>query len=242
MTILEPDSLPCLCCGHHLSPEDETSYAPYRPDLRELEYPLNGIIGISKLLLAGEDGPLSEEQKLSIRAIQGSGWYILDAIQNIRYMIRAGQGKYETGRHSLDLHEMIEHVLNRLKLQIAYKAIRFHTVLAEDTANIEADFIYTQSVIKNLLLYAAWCTDKGIVTLQTERIETDQQAMIQFTITDPRNGQLVKDRQKWKRFEFILAERLVGLQGGRLWEEELDAGGAVHFTLPVSPSKKDSLE
>ncbi|MCP4535820.1 MAG: hypothetical protein GY832_01575 [Chloroflexi bacterium] len=64
----------------------------------ELRTPLNSIIGFSRVLLQGIDGPLSEEQTTDIKAIHNSGQHMLEMINNLLELVRLREGGKSSGR------------------------------------------------------------------------------------------------------------------------------------------------
>lgn len=64
----------------------------------ELRTPLNSIVGFSRVLLQGMDGPLNEEQTKDIKAINDSGQHMLEMINDLLELVRLREGGKTSGR------------------------------------------------------------------------------------------------------------------------------------------------
>ena len=84
----------------------------------ELRTPLNSIIGFSRVILKGIDGPLTEMQKTDLTAIYESGKNLLDLINDILDISKIDAGKMEMIFEPTDLHEMVRNVITTMSGQL----------------------------------------------------------------------------------------------------------------------------
>ncbi len=61
----------------------------------KLRTPLNSIIGFSRLILKGIDGPINETQEQDLQAIYNSGQHLLSLINNVLDLSKIEAGKME---------------------------------------------------------------------------------------------------------------------------------------------------
>ena len=77
----------------------------------ELRTPLNSIIGFSRVILKGIDGPVTEMQQQDLTAIYNSGQHLLGLINDILDLARIEAGKMELNFEEVHLSEMVTSVL-----------------------------------------------------------------------------------------------------------------------------------
>jgi signal transduction histidine kinase len=77
----------------------------------ELRTPLNSIIGFSRVILKGIDGPVSEMQQQDLTAIYNSGQHLLGLINDVLDLARIEAGKMELNFEEVHLSDMTTSVL-----------------------------------------------------------------------------------------------------------------------------------
>jgi len=77
----------------------------------ELATALNSIIGFSRLILKGVDGPLTDTQRTDISAIHQSGRHLLGMLDHVLDLVDLEQGTLVLDRQPLDIHAWIADVL-----------------------------------------------------------------------------------------------------------------------------------
>ncbi|MFN3763548.1 MAG: sensor histidine kinase, partial [Anaerolineae bacterium] len=78
----------------------------------ELRTPLNSIIGFSRVILKGIDGPITDRQRQDLEAIFNSGQYLLGLINDILDISKIEAGKMELSFEPTDLQEIIRGVMS----------------------------------------------------------------------------------------------------------------------------------
>jgi len=73
----------------------------------ELRTPLNSIIGFSRVILKGIDGPVNETQAQDLTAIYNSGQHLLSLINNILDLSKIEAGKMELQLSDVNIADVI---------------------------------------------------------------------------------------------------------------------------------------
>ena len=213
----------------------------------ELRTPLNSIIGFSRVILRGIDGPLTELQKTDLQAIYGSGQHLLSLINNILDLSKIEAGKMELSLEPIDLHEIVRSVMSTAIALVKDKTVTLEQEVPDHLPEIQADQTRVRQIILNLVSNAAKFTAQGKITL---RVVVNPQE-IQISVTDSGIG-IAPDNLESIFEEFTqvdasttrrvggtglglaITRRFVEMHGGRIWvESQLDAGSTFTFTLPL---------
>jgi signal transduction histidine kinase/CheY-like chemotaxis protein len=214
----------------------------------ELRTPLNSIIGFSRVILKGIDGPTTEQQRTDLTSIYSNGQHLLGLINDILDISRIEAGKIELVFEPLDLQHIFDGVMSTAVALVKDKPIKLEQEVAPDLPTIRADGMRLRQVILNLLSNAAKFTEEGQITL---RAWADEE---QITISVKDTGIGVPPEHQTTIFEEFLqvdasttrrtggaglglsiSRHLVELHGGRMWvESEAGVGSTFTFTLPIS--------
>ena len=90
----------------------------------ELRTPLNSIIGFSRVILKGIDGPVTDMQQQDLTAIYNSGQHLLGLINDILDLARIEAGKMELNFEEVHLSEMVHSVFSTAKGPFAVRNLR----------------------------------------------------------------------------------------------------------------------
>lgn len=90
---------------------DDLRLASLSTGSRELATELNTIIGFSRLILKGLDGPLTDSQRADLRAIYRSGYKLLGLIDNVVTLSELEGGSLGAEQRSVDLDAVLSDVL-----------------------------------------------------------------------------------------------------------------------------------
>jgi signal transduction histidine kinase len=219
----------------------------------ELRTPLNSIIGFSRVILKGIDGPINDIQRQDLGSIYNSGQHLLGLINDILDLSRIEAGKMELSFAETHLPEIIEGVLSTTRGLVRDKDIELHTDIPENLPTLRADHTRVRQVLLNLLSNAAKFTDKGWIKVSVRTVQDPVGPMVQVSVADTGHGISNRDAHKlFERFSQVddsptrkvggtglglhISRQLVELHGGRIWVESEGAtgnGSVFHFTLPV---------
>ncbi|MBP7689644.1 MAG: GAF domain-containing protein, partial [Thermoflexales bacterium] len=134
----------------------------------ELRTPLNSIIGFSRVILRGIDGPISELQQTDLTSIYNSGQHLLSLINNILDISKIEAGKMELSIEPLDLRDIAKSVMSTAIALVKDKPVRLNQEVPEDTPTVMADQTRVRQIMLNLVSNAAKFTEKGSITLRVK--------------------------------------------------------------------------
>ncbi len=212
----------------------------------ELRTPLNSIIGFSRVMLRGIDGPLSEMQSTDLTSIYNSGQHLLGLINNILDLSKIEAGKMELSIESVNLNDVAKTVMSTAIALVKDKAVKLEQDVPPDLPTVMADQTRVRQIILNLVSNAAKFTEKGFVRLRM--VSTPKEVLI--SVTDSGIG-IPSDKLEHVFEEFTqvdasttrkyggtglglaISRKFVDMHKGRIWvESEMGVGSTFTFTLP----------
>ena len=218
----------------------------------ELRTPLNSIIGFSRVILKGIDGPVSDMQQQDLTAIYNSGQHLLGLINDILDLARIEAGKMELNFEEVHLAELVTSVMSTAKGLVKEKPIQLLQRIPADMPAVRGDTMRVRQVLLNLISNASKFTDEGSITVETllQKGPTGKmEAVINVIDTGPGISQ--EDQEKlFKAFSQVdgsatrksggsglglsICANLVQLHGGRISvHSEVGRGSTFWFTLPL---------
>ncbi len=218
----------------------------------ELRTPLNSIIGFSRVIMKGIDGPVNETQSQDLAAIHHSGQHLLGLINDILDLARIEAGKMELNFDRVEMPEIIKGVMSTTVGLVKDKPIQLVTDVPPNLPPIYADAIRIRQVMINLLSNASKFTDEGSITVKAQEVYGDGvRPVVQISVIDTGPGIPEKDLSKlFQTFSQVdgsatrrvggsglglsICKNLVELHGGKIWiESKVGVGTTFHFTAPV---------
>ncbi len=213
----------------------------------ELRTPLNSIIGFSRVILKGIDGPVTDLQQQDLSAIYNSGQHLLGLINDILDLSKIEAGKMELTFDEVDITKLIKSVMSTVVGLIKDKPVRLVEDLEEDLPIVKADSMRVRQVLINLFSNASKFTDEGTITVKAER----EGNYVRIGIKDSGPGISEEDQQKlFKAFSQVdasatratggtglglsICRELVTMHDGIIdVESEMGKGSTFFFTLPI---------
>ena len=223
----------------------------------EIRTPINGIIGMSELLLQDEQ---SKSHRHYLDIIHSSATSLVDIINDI-----LDYSKIEAGQLSLEevpfhLHDLLHQCENIFALRAEQKKLGFHVEIDKSIAEQQiGDPTRLRQVIVNLLGNALKFTENGSVTLSaTLNRKGDKEGtnLITFSVKDTGIG-LTEEQQQhiFQAFRqadnsttrkyggtglgLSISRRIVSLMGGELEVKSIHGEGAEFlFTIPMTLAEK----
>ncbi|MBI4314882.1 MAG: GAF domain-containing protein [Chloroflexi bacterium] len=218
----------------------------------ELRTPLNSIIGFSRVIIKGIDGPVTDVQVQDLTAIHSAGQHLLGLINDILDLSRIEAGKMELAFDQVDLAEIVKGVLSTTLGLTKDKPVRLISELPPDLPRVYADNIRVRQVLLNLLSNAAKFTDEGAIAVRAAATQQPgSPPMVHVQVHDTGMGIAEADQAKlFQSFSQVdgsatrktggsglglaISKTLVELHGGSIWVESATGSGTTfHFTLPV---------
>jgi GAF domain-containing protein len=127
----------------------------------ELRTPLNSIIGFSRVILKGIDGPITELQQQDLSAIYNSGQHLLGLINDVLDLAKIEAGKMELSFDDINITDIINSVMSTATGLVKDKPIKLLRQIDGELPVVRGDAIRLRQVLLNLLSNAAKFTDVG---------------------------------------------------------------------------------
>ena len=217
----------------------------------EMRTPLNGILGMTGLLL---DTRLDPNQTAYAEAVRESGSALLALINDILDYSKIEAGHLDLDDHPFDLHGLVQSVAELLSPRAAHKGLEIASTVAPDVpARLRGDEGRLRQVLLNLASNGVKFTESGGVTIEvTSRLLADGRASLCFAVRDTGIG-IAEDAQasvfeefaqadetRARRYEgtglgLAIVRRIVGAMGGDVrLDSELGRGSVFSFTVPLA--------
>ena len=149
----------------------------------EVRTPLNGVLGMTNLLLGSS---LTPEQREFAEAIRSSGQSLLAVVNDVLDLARVEAGKMTLETLDFDLDDLIETVTDVFAARAAAKRIKFRThIAAEVPRYLRGDSSRINQILLNLVGNAVKFTDRGEVVLTVMQASREgSTARLRFLVTD----------------------------------------------------------
>ncbi|MCU0513611.1 MAG: GAF domain-containing protein [Anaerolineae bacterium] len=220
----------------------------------ELRTPLNSIIGFSRVMLRGIDGPLTEMQEQDLTTIYNSGNHLLNLINDILDQAKIEANELNLKFEYFEVKPMIESVKSIAVGLIKEKALQLMVEVAPNLPRAYGDEFRSRQILLNLVSNAIKFTPQGSVSLRAYG-STDRRGrpVIQVDVTDTGIGISEKDMTKlFERFRQVdssltrtvggtglglaISKSLAELQGGSITvHSEVNIGSTFSVTIPLEP-------
>jgi len=226
----------------------------------ELRTPLNSIIGFSRVILKGIDGPVTELMQQDLTAIYNSGQHLLGLINDILDSAKIEAGKMELAFDEVNIQDLTHSVLSTMSGLIKDKPIEMRQFIEQDTPTVRADAIRIRQVMINLLSNAAKFTEEGSITVNVAPYREDGKKLVKISVTDTGSGISIQDQEKlFQAFSQVdasptrksggtglglsICKQLINMHGGQIWVESKEGEGSTfHFTLPLFNKENELAE
>ncbi len=216
----------------------------------ELRTPMNGVIGMTQLLL---DTPLSADQREYAAAIESSGTGLLAIVNDILDFSKLDSGKVVLESIAFDLHRLVHDALRLLRPLAEAKSLALRVAIGPDVPHwVEGDPARLRQVLWNLAGNAIKFTASGHVEV---RVRDEGEGVIRVDTEDTGVGippsaidglfQMFRqaDSSTSRRFGgtglgLVISRRLVEMMGGEIQvESEPGVGSVFSFTVPLRPAE-----
>ena len=196
----------------------------------DLKTPLNAIIGFSKVVLKGIDGPVNEMQVTDLTSVHANGQRMLALVSNLVDMARINRGETKTNFETGDVLPVIEEAAARWKAQNPAKELVTVSLVSSPALPLHMDATRMRQIISNLLTYAAlYIEDQGQLTFT---FEEEEAAQLNLSIKSAGAKTRGVSKMDITMLNFI-SRALLELHGGKLLQcQESEQGANIRFTLP----------
>jgi GAF domain-containing protein/CheY-like chemotaxis protein len=221
----------------------------------ELRTPLNSIIGFSRVILKGIDGPLTEMQEQDLSTIYNSGLHLLNLINDILDQAKIAAGKMDLQFDYFDMKTVIDGVRSIGIGLVKDKPIDIIVEIAPGLPLAYGDEFRTRQVLLNLISNAAKFTHEGSITIRTYAVIDDETGhpMVRTDVSDTGIGIDAKDLpllfEAFRQVDSSLtrtvggtglglpiAKSLIEMQGGQMFvESQVNVGSTFSVLVPTEP-------
>ena len=226
----------------------------------ELRTPLNSIIGFSRVILKGIDGPINETQQQDLSAIYNSGQHLLSLITDILDLSKIEAGKMELQFTDINISDLVNSAMSTAVGLVKDKPIKLIHNVPSNLPAVRADATRIRQVMINFISNASKFTDQGSITIEALVIENQgDQNELMITVTDTGAGIAPADQSKlFQPFSQVddsptrktggtglglsISRSLIEMHDGRigLLKSEVGRGSTFFFTLPLKKRKRRS--
>ncbi len=217
----------------------------------ELRAPLSSVLGLTRLLLDEDSGPLSDDQRLQLRYIRGSCSDLLELVSDLLRLAKAEAGRLTPTFGPVNVAAVLARIQGTLAPTTADRDVALVVTAAPDLAEITTDETMLTHILRNLVTNGLKFTSAGEVRVTAARAE--QEGMAEFAVSDTGIGIAPQDRDRvFEEFYQVptrlqanvtgtglglpYARQLAVLLGGELTVDSVVGQGSV-FTLrlPITP-------
>jgi len=192
----------------------------------DLKTPLNAVIGFTKVVIKGIDGPINETQNTDLTTAFNSGQRMLALVSQLVEIARLNNGRIALLREEGNLAEYLIEIAERWKNLNPSKPLTTDIQIASPSFHLDA--VQMRQIINHLLTFAAIRVVEGTVYLSARDDEAGLYVTVQST------GKKAADKMEMdsSMLSFIAAS-LIKLHGGSMEEPlETDDGFLIRFSMP----------
>ena len=205
----------------HFDLDDFLSWASH-----DLKTPLNSVIGFTKVVLKGIDGPVNEIQETDLSTAFTAGQRMLALISYLVEIARLNNGHTKLSREDASIVDIITDTTNRWKIQNPTKPLSIETTLSDPI--FKFDKAQMRQIISHMLSFASVRVTEGTVSLSA----SDSDGTLKVRVQSNGKKPIDKSEMDSAMLGFIITS-LVKLHGGQIDDpQETDDGLLLKFTLP----------
>ena len=218
----------------------------------ELRTPMNGILGMTDLVL---DTELSAEQRDYLLDARRSAESLLALLNDILDVSKIEAGRMELVQQNFSLRDCVKGAAAALVVNADQKGLKFRADVAPDVPDrLTGDPLRLRQVLVNLLNNAIKFTEAGSVVLRSELDGHDERAVtLHFSVSDtgigipPEKVSVIfeafrqADSSMTRKYGgtglgLTICSQLVAMMGGRIWVDSRPGEGSTfHFTASFQP-------
>ena len=221
----------------------------------ELRTPLNSIIGFSRVMLKGIDGPITETQEQDLNTIYNSGQHLLRLINDILDQAKIAANKMDLKFAYFDSKAMIESVKSIGIGLLKEKPVNLFVEIEPNIPDVYGDEFRTRQILLNLVNNASKFTMEGSITIRVyTKVDEHSRGlkMVRVDVIDTGIGIAEKDMPRlFEAFQQVdssltrvaggtglglpIAKSLAETQGGALIvESEVNVGSIFSVYIPIN--------
>lgn len=214
----------------------------------QLRTPLTSIKGYISMLIEGDVGKVSAEQKVLLEQVFMSSERMVRLISDFLNVSRLQTGKFVVERHAVDLALLVQRELDGLVTNAASRGVTLNYAMPKNIPSMELDENKIQQVVMNFVDNAIYYSkDDGKITVSLKK----KQNCVEFTVKDNGIGVPLEEQEhlfgKFFRATnarkarpdgtgvgLFLAHKVIVAHGGSIiFASKPGKGSTFGFTLPI---------
>jgi signal transduction histidine kinase len=214
----------------------------------QLATPVTSVKWYVEMMIDGEVGKITQEQKKHLTDVQGVTNNLSDLVSMILDVSRIQLGRMKTDPQELDLNEFFKEILVVIEPKAKEKGVKFNYALPANLPVVLLDKRLTRMTVENLLTNAVKYTPQdGTVEM---KVELHPGNILYCQVKDTGYGIPKKDQGKifgklyrasnvrntveGNGFGLYVAKGAIEGQGGKIWFDSLEGKGTTFFIqLPL---------
>jgi len=215
----------------------------------QLRTPLSAIKWALRMVLDGDLGPITEEQRDFMEKTYSSNERIITLINDLLNVTRIEEGRYLYRPILTDIESVVQFVIDSYKEEIEKRKIKFEfkkpeKKLPKVMLDVEKMRLAIQNLLENAIRYTQ---PEGRVTASLKYVKKE----IEFSIKDTgigipkdqqeriftkffRGGNAIRLETKGSGLGLFIVKNIIEAHGGKIWfESEEGKGTTFYFTIPV---------
>jgi len=218
----------------------------------QLRTPLSAIKWIFKMLIDGDVGEVTKEQKDFIQKGYDSNERIINLVNDMLNVARIEEGRFGYEFYYIDIIELIKKVIKEFSLKAEEKNIKLVLKVTDkkldpvkiDPARID---LVLQNLVDNALKYTRI---GGTITIGVDKLDEYLEITVQDSgvgIPEPeveklfskfyRGSNVIKMQTEGSGLGLFITKNIIERHGGKIWVETQEGRGTkFYFTLPAKES------
>jgi signal transduction histidine kinase len=195
------------------------------------------------------DGPVTEEQRESLRRVESNAQHLLQLINDILDLSKIEAGRMELDLHDFDLAVLLTEAVNDLRALAQRKGLAVSCEVEGQDLRVRADSNRVREVLNNLLNNAIKFTDRGGIRACARALEQGVEVSVADTGIGIAEGSLDAIFEAFKQLDgsstrahggtglgLSIAKKIVELHGGRIRvDSRVGEGSRFSVWLPRVP-------
>ncbi|HEU4722845.1 MAG TPA: ATP-binding protein [Gemmatimonadaceae bacterium] len=219
--------------------------------VHDLKSPLTSVIGAMEMLIDGDFGPLSGEQKRALQDTEKRAQDLLGLIEDLLEVARLEESRLALHLEPLNPASLLNEVAREWEIRVQQERARLVIEVGNDTRTVDADQALIKRVFSNLIQNSLTHSARSVTVTLNARNDSGGTL---FTVADdgvgipPEYHDLIFRKFEQVKTPHIPRVRSSGLglafcklvveaHGGRIWVKSgaERQGSAFHFWLPEHP-------
>jgi signal transduction histidine kinase len=198
----------------------------YAHDLRS---PFNRMMGFLKIILKGQDGPLTDLQKEDLTTVYQNSVYAFTMVANLIEISRLLLGEKSLSLAEAGVASLFQEAITLWQKYHSDLPVQFETHLSDELAPIQADGVLLSQAIAGLIACVVECVKSPVLVTLAAEEQPDGVVVTVRSTGQPAPNPSHLDLDSYG----YISQTLISLHGGELRLKEAgDEGAVIQFVLP----------